>query len=89
MTYIFQFTGTMGGEPVNGQVKRNKGTLYSFSKNEVTKHISGIGISNGLAWNDELKKIYYIDSHKGFLEEYDFDINNGTICKLKCTAHYM
>lgn len=71
----------MGGEPINGQVKRNKGAFYSFSKNKATKHISNVSISNGLAWSDKLKKFYYIDTHKGVIDEYDFDIFNGSISK--------
>lgn len=71
----------MGGEPVSGYILPNKGALYSFSNNEIREHISKVGISNGLTWNDELKKMYYIDSHKGTLDEYDFDIDEGTICK--------
>lgn len=71
----------MGGEPINGQVKRNKGAFYSFSNKKVTKHIPTVSISNGLAWNDKLKKFYYTDTHKGTVDEYDFDIVNGTISK--------
>lgn len=71
----------MGGEPENGNVKKEKGALYSFYKNKTTKHISKIGISNGLAWNPELKKFYYIDTHKGTVDAYDFDSKNGSICK--------
>lgn len=73
----------MGGEPINGQVKKNKGAFYSFSKNKTNKHIPVVTISNGLAWNDELKKFYYIDTPKDTVDEYDFDIVNGTISKKK------
>lgn len=71
----------MGGEPVSGHILPHKGALYTFSKNVTTKHLSDVGISNGLAWNDELNKMYYIDSHTGTLDEYDFDINEGKICE--------
>lgn len=71
----------MGGEPENGQVKREKGSLFSFQNNRVTSHISKVGISNGLAWSTELKKFYYIDSHRGTIDEYDFDIESGNICE--------
>lgn len=73
------WAGTMGGEPVNGHVKREKGSLFSFQNNKVTNHVSKIGISNGLAWSTALNKFYYIDSHRGTVDEYDFDIKNGTI----------
>lgn len=71
----------MGGEPISGYILPHKGSFYSFSKNKIMEHITKVGISNGLAWNDDLKKFYYIDTHKGTIDEYDFDIANGTICK--------
>ncbi|KAJ8960667.1 hypothetical protein NQ314_006059 [Rhamnusium bicolor] len=73
------WAGTMGGEPVNGDVKREKGSFFSFQNGKVTTHIKKIGISNGLAWNTELNKFYYIDTHKGTVEEYDYDISDGSI----------
>ncbi|KAJ8918478.1 hypothetical protein NQ315_008175 [Exocentrus adspersus] len=74
------WAGTMGGEPVNGQVKREKGSLFSFQNNRTKTHLSKVGISNGLAWSTELNKFYYIDSHRGTVDEYDFDIQKGSIC---------
>ncbi|KAG5883046.1 hypothetical protein JTB14_010435 [Gonioctena quinquepunctata] len=73
------WAGTMGEEPTNGQVKKEQGSLYSFWNDTVTRHLSKLGISNGLAWNEKLKKMYYIDTHRFSIYEYDFDINNGTI----------
>ncbi|CAH1988393.1 unnamed protein product [Acanthoscelides obtectus] len=73
----------MGGEPVNGQVKREKGGLYSFQNNKVKKHISKVGISNGLAWNLDLKKFYYVDSHNRTVDEYDFEEETGDISNRK------
>ncbi|KAJ8973403.1 hypothetical protein NQ317_006469 [Molorchus minor] len=75
------WAGTMGAEPVNGQIKREKGSLFSFQNNKCTTHLTKVGISNGLAWSNELNKFYYIDTHNEYVEEYDFDIKNGTICK--------
>nr|XP_023014163.1 regucalcin-like isoform X1 [Leptinotarsa decemlineata] len=77
------WAGTMGGEPVNGQVKLEKGSLFSFRNNKITTHLTKIGISNGLAWNENLKKMYYIDTIAGSVNEYDFDIENGTIANGK------
>ncbi|CAH0557444.1 unnamed protein product [Brassicogethes aeneus] len=73
------WAGTMGGEPENGAVKREKGALFSLVKGQAKQHLSKIGISNGLAWTTDNKTMYYIDSHKGYLEQFDFDIVNGTI----------
>lgn len=75
----------MGKEGANVAVEPHKGAVYSITKNEVRKQIPLAGISNGLAWNDELKKFYYIDTHNKTVDEYDFDIVNGTICKYDST----
>lgn len=73
------WAGTMGEERVNGKTVRGRGSLYTFQNKTVTKHLGEIGISNGLAWNEKLKKMYYIDTFKSCVEEYDFDIENGKI----------
>ncbi|XP_057653066.1 regucalcin-like isoform X1 [Diorhabda carinulata] len=73
------WAGTMGEERVNGQPVRGRGSLYSFENKTVTKRLGQIGISNGLAWNEELKKMYYIDTFKVCVEEYDFDIRTGNM----------
>lgn len=73
------WAGTMGGEPVNGQVKPQKGSLYSFENKKPMKHLSKLGISNGLAWSADKKKMFYIDTHAGSIDEFDYDIKNGTM----------
>jgi gluconolactonase len=76
------WAGTMGEERVNGQWSKEaagKGSLYTFKNKTVTKQMGQIGISNGLTWNEKLKKMYYIDTFKMRVEEYDFDIENGKI----------
>lgn len=58
------------------------GNLYSYEKRKgFTQHVDKVTISNGLAWNKELKKFYYIDSLAYKVFEYDYEENNGTICK--------
>lgn len=72
----------MGGPPVViADILPEKGTLYSFEKGTVTPHVGKIGIANGIAFNVDLKKMYYIDSRTGTVDEYDFDIRTGKICK--------
>jgi sugar lactone lactonase YvrE len=56
------------------------GSLFSFSKELVpTKHVPKITISNGLAWSKD--QMYYIDSATKKVEAFDFDAENGKICK--------
>lgn len=70
----------MGGPPVViADILPEKGTLYSFEKGTVTPHVNKIGIANGIAFNVEQKKMYYIDSRTGTVDEYDFNIASGEI----------
>ncbi|XP_057671783.1 regucalcin-like [Diorhabda carinulata] len=72
--------GTMGGPPVViADIPLGKGTLYSIQNKKSTPHLTGIGIANGLAFNTELKKMYYIDSRTGTVDQYDWDTNKGSI----------
>ncbi|XP_045470494.1 regucalcin-like [Harmonia axyridis] len=73
------WAGTMGVEKINGNVKPNMGSFYSYSDRKLKKHFNQIGISNGLAWSKDNKKLFYIDSMKGTVDQLDFDITNGEI----------
>lgn len=56
------------------------GHFYKFIKPdsyEVLK--TDVGISNGLTWNEEAKKFYFIDSEDFNVKEYDYDVNTGEI----------
>lgn len=76
------WAGTMGPEPEIGKLEKEKGSLYTLiAKNKVKKHLSKVSISNGLAWNVKTKKMYYIDSPKRTVDQYDYDIAKGTISR--------
>ncbi|XP_074040648.1 regucalcin-like isoform X2 [Leptinotarsa decemlineata] len=78
------WSGTMGAHAstIDG-IPPGKGTLYSFQNNLVQNYRGGIGISNGIAFNKELGKMYYIDSMNGTVDQYDLDINRGTLSNLQ------
>ncbi|GJQ84692.1 hypothetical protein Trydic_g12711 [Trypoxylus dichotomus] len=76
--------GTMGPRPKPGQVARERGAFYSIDSNgKVKQHLKSIHISNGLAWNSDDTKFYYIDSGTGEIHQYDFDAINGEISAKK------
>nr|XP_022906695.1 regucalcin [Onthophagus taurus] len=78
------WAGTMGPEPEIGKLEPEMGSLYTLiGKAEVKKHLSKVSIANGLAWNTKLKKMYYIDSPKRTVDQYDYDIVKGTITNRK------
>nr|XP_012218309.1 PREDICTED: regucalcin-like [Linepithema humile] len=75
--------GTMANE-VNGQVSPNEGTLYRIDdKLEPKTEVTPVSISNGLAWDKEDNKFYYIDSPTRQVVGYDYDPQAGTISNKK------
>ncbi|XP_015586116.1 regucalcin [Cephus cinctus] len=72
--------GTMG--PLQGpdKVVKNSGALYSLTDNgKLVKHVTDIGISNGLTWSPDKKIFYYIDSIAGSIDSFDYDAKVGKI----------
>lgn len=50
------------------------GTLYCLNTNrEVTAVVSGVSVSNGLAWSPDGRTMYFIDSPTKQVVAYDFD----------------
>ncbi|KAI4465924.1 regucalcin [Holotrichia oblita] len=59
-------------------VKENQGTLFALKSDKTLGVLtSGVTLSNGLTWNDDLKKFYYIDTMAG--EVYQFDYKDSQI----------
>ncbi len=58
------------------------GGLFTLERSlNVKKHLSKIGISNGLAWTANTRTMYYIDTIPRKIYAFDFDIQAGTISK--------
>ncbi|KAF6214525.1 hypothetical protein GE061_009268 [Apolygus lucorum] len=63
-----------------------EGSFYSFSKKEgLVKHLSNIGLSNGIGFSPDYKNLYFIDSTSHKVDMYDLDISKGAI-KFKKTV---
>ena len=59
---------------------RRGGSLYSLDGTfAVHQHESGIGISNGLCWSPESRRLYFADSSRRSIYSYDFNQDAGTI----------
>jgi sugar lactone lactonase YvrE len=62
------------------QTKAKAGSFYCIDKHlSVTKKVSGLTISNGLAWSADNKRLYLIDSSTYQVDCYLFDIETTTI----------
>ncbi|KAH1017172.1 hypothetical protein HUJ05_007872 [Dendroctonus ponderosae] len=77
------WVGTMGPEPINGHVEPDLGSLYSWNKGKLQQHLTNLGVSNGLAWSSDSKKFYFTDTFTYKVDEFDYDIENGTISNRK------
>ena len=76
------FSGTMGPHTEVGVFVPEVGSLFSFNKHwKATKQDTGITLSNGMAWSEDLKHMYYIDSTKLTIDVFDFNAKTAKLCK--------
>jgi len=72
--------GTLWIGALNKSFKPNSGSLYSVGKEmKFKKHIDNLTISNGIAWTEDNKTMYFIDSPTQQVRAYDFDSFNNKI----------
>lgn len=64
---------------MNYDARPNAGALYCVEKGSVSKKLDRLTISNGLAWNPDRRKFYFIDSPTGAITQYDYDPESGAI----------
>ena len=56
------------------------GGLYRInSTGSVTKVLDSITISNGLVWDQDRNKMYYIDTPTGVIQSFNYDPNSGNL----------
>ena len=66
----------------NGAV-RFGGGLYRQDGKRLTK-VDTCSLPNGMAWSLDNKKFYIADTNEKLINQYDFDLKTGTLCKLEC-----
>ncbi|MCS6993495.1 MAG: SMP-30/gluconolactonase/LRE family protein [Anaerolineales bacterium] len=60
--------------------KEASGALYSYAPNGALKTlVTGVRISNGLAWSRDYRTLYYIDTPTFEVKAYDYDLESGEI----------
>jgi sugar lactone lactonase YvrE len=60
--------------------KQNAGSLYCVDRNNtVTRHLTALTISNGLAWSPDDQHFYFIDSISRGIDQYRFDAPSGQL----------
>lgn len=74
------YGGTMRLEAIGDLFDEAAGTFYKYIKGDgVYELLNDIYVSNGMAWNENTNKFYYIDSCKFNVREYDWDPSTGDI----------
>jgi sugar lactone lactonase YvrE len=69
----------LAGTMDNAEVAAS-GSLYSLSPGGALKTLlTGVRISNGLAWSPDHKTLYYIDTPTRQVAAYDYDLSSGEI----------
>jgi len=60
---------------------KNSGSLYSLdSDHNVTKRLGDdIGVSNGIVWSSNSKRMYFIDSPRRCIYGFDYEVETGEI----------
>lgn len=81
--------GTMQKENHDAPPEERIGNLYSYSKESNVTHLrSNVAISNGLAWNEKNRKMYYIDSSDFRVREFNYDLEKGAIDEVRVLADF-
>jgi len=60
--------------------KKGEGNLYALEgEDKVDLKLSGVSVSNGLAWSPDHTRFYFIDTPQGKVDAFDFDIQTGNL----------
>ena len=71
-----------GGTMMMTKPREVTGSLYCLDSSlQVTKKLTGITVSNGLAWTKAADKMYYIDTPTKVVQAFSYDVETGEIEK--------
>jgi sugar lactone lactonase YvrE len=73
-----------------GTIAKNRGgALYRLDPGgKVSKLLSEVGCSNGIAWSLDLKTMYYIDTSARSLDAFDYELESGHIHNRRTIIRY-
>lgn len=64
--------------------KKNQGALYCLlNDGHVRTVLTEVSLSNGIGFSPDHKKMYYIDTPTGRIDQFDFDLDSGEISNRK------
>lgn len=68
---------------------KEDGSLYSVApRGDVRRLIGGVSISNGLAWTQDGRRMYYIDSPTQRVECFDYDADTGNVANRRTLRQF-
>jgi len=83
------WAGTMGPEVGHAKVEPEAGNLYTLDLDRsIEKKVSKVHISNGLAWTEDNRTFYYIDSIPRKVFAYDYDLETGDISNKRTAVDF-
>lgn len=83
------WAGTMGFEMGPGKFEPEAGSLFSLDLGRTIRHhIPNVHISNGLAWTDDNKTMFYIDSIPRKVYAFDFDLEKGVLSNQRVAVDF-
>ncbi len=69
--------------------KEASGSLYSYSPDGTLKTLlTGVRISNGLAWNPDYQTFYFIDTPTRQVTSFDYDLATGNIANPRPAVNF-
>lgn len=76
------YAGTMRKEECGDLFGAFNGSLYKYAADEsLVKLRGGVRVSNGLAWNEQKRKFYFVDSCDMDVKQFDWDPKTGDLSK--------
>ena len=70
----------LGSNGEGKDITQRSGSLYRIQADGgVLEMLTGVGISNGLAWSPDSTTMYFADSLENHMAAFDFDLELGTI----------
>lgn len=79
------FFGTMINEETGDVMNHQKriGGLYRFTmKDGIVLIKDNIGMGNGITWNNQFNKMFFVDSFDSNIYEFDYDLKTGNLREL-------
>lgn len=82
-------TGRLWAGTMSMDDEREKGSLYVLEPSGLLRAAaSNISCSNGLAWNEALSRMYYIDTPTGCVDSFEWDKESGHISNRRTVVRF-